>query len=463
MKRMMRTAVLAVSCGLVMTGLGSTGLEASAQEASQRSQSVSAGSDLVLTHADGARKKKHKKKHKKKGKKRGNVNRCWPGLPSATTTRLPGAVRYNWATTSCTTRYRVHISPAWFGAWPGAAWYTPYVGSTARNTTYRVPATPRVGDGMIATAYANPVYGQLENNNSLNPYRVATHKSSWVASWPLAPAPKAGDPVRFGSYNVMLYPTGTRAAAVARNIGSHGLSMVALQEARQSTAAGIVNQLNSLYGGGWTYVNANGSSEYTPGQQIIYRSDSFSLATSGVINAANPKDSGNRVIAPYAGFRAIRSGGALGDLFYVTSVHFAGTATSSLAQNAITGAAARVVSDYMSRLTTAPVIAAGDMRYGREPWGDRAGYVPAQPTFVRSGYYDAMATQSMHGQGYGTFNAQKHQTPHPSGAGPRSDHILMKGIVGSRSFTNVANWSYGGVIPSDHNLIYSDIMIPPAS
>ena len=71
----------------------------------------------------------------------------------------------------------------------------------------------------------------------------------------------------------------------------------------------------------------------------------------------------------------------------------------------------------------------------------------------------------MHGQNYSIVNItggkpSAHQTPHPSGAGPRSDHILMRGIVGSKTYANVVDWSYGGVVPSDHNLIFSDIMIP---
>ncbi len=73
--------------------------------------------------------------------------------------------------------------------------------------------------------------------------------------------------------------------------------------------------------------------------------------------------------------------------------------------------------NYFSSLTSAPVIVAGDLRYGREPWGERPGYVPAQPTFVRNGYYDAMASQSMHGQNYSIVNtggkpsAQQRRTP----------------------------------------------------
>ncbi len=107
-----------------------------------------------------------------------------------------------------------------------------------------------------------------------------------------------------------------------------------------------------------------------------------------------------------------------------------------------------------------PVIVAGDLRYGREPYGDPAGYTPAQPTFVRGGYYDAMAARTKINTAYSVVNGGARQAPHPSGLGPRSDHILMKGIRGSQTYVNVANWSYGGSIPSDHNLVYADIAIP---
>ncbi len=438
-----------------------------------------AGSSSGISHTDSsktfssARHAKHHKKKKKK-KKRRNVRKpvvrnpwtyCWPGVPTLSGVRISSAVQFRWPATGCTTRYRLRVSPAWYGQWPGAPWYTAWTSGSARSLNWTVPATPHAGDGMLAAAYANPVFAQLEANNGSNTHATATHKSQWAAQWPSPPAPAPGDPVRFGSYNTMLYPTGSRAAVIARNIGNHGVTMVALQEARQTTAADVVATLNSEFPGTWDYVRANGATTSTPGQQIVYRTDLFALGNSGVYSMTNPKDSDNPVVGPWAVFEPVRSDGSHGHEFYVTSVHFAGTPTSSLAQNAMTGAAAQLVNDYMDNLTDSPTIVAGDLRYGREPWGDTPGYVPAQPTLVRDGYYDAMASQSMHGQNYSIVNASggnpsANQTPHGSGAGPRSDHILMKGIVGSLSYTNVVNWSSGGVVPSDHNLIFSDILIP---
>jgi hypothetical protein len=467
MSRLLRVVMFAVVCGLLLVGpvgspsqAGATGRTAQVAQV----QDVSSGWSSART-AKHKKHHKHKKKHHKHKKhKKSKVSRCWPSAPSVGAVRVPGGVLFRWNYTSCTTRYRVHVSPAWWGEWPGNPYYTPWVGATARGTVYRAPASPRPGDGMVGVAYANPVFAELEANNGANTRKVATHKSKWLAAWSGAPAPAAGDPVRFGSYNVMLNPTGSRAAVVGRNIGSHGLTMVALQEANQNTAADVTSTLNADYPGTWSWVRESSSTVNTP-QQIVYRSDLFSLEDSGILSRANPKDSAHPVLAPYARFHAVHSGGGQGRPFYVSSVHIADSGGSSLQTNAATGGAATVIASFFRSLTSDPVIVAGDLRYGREPWGERTGYVPAQPTFIRSGYYDAMASQSMHGQNYSTVNItggkpSAHQTPHPSGAGPRSDHILMRGIRGSKTYYNVADWSYGGVVPSDHNLILSDIMIP---
>ena len=469
MRRIVQLVVLALLSGLLLAATGTAPSQASDSGA------------RISAHKAKHHKAKHHKKRKKKHAARKPVSPwtyCWPGVPSLSGTPKTGGVQFQWAGTSCATRYRVHVSPAWYGEWPGTPWYTPWTTSTARSVGYSVPTAPRTGDGMLAVPYANPVFAQMEVNNGANTHATATHRSTWIAKWPAAPAPSAGDRIRFGSYNVMLYPTladGTgnsngaaRVRGIANNIGSHDVTLVALQEARQTTAADVVSTLNAgSYGGGsWSYVHANGATVSTPGQQILYRNDLFAVLDSGVFDMANPKDTSNHVVGPWAKLVELAPTTGVAEPFYVSSLHFAGTASASWAQNAATGAAAQLVMNYLGGLTNgAPTILAGDLRYGREPWGERAGYVPAQPVFVRGGYYDAMASQSMAGQNYSIVNAQggvptAHQTPNPSGAGPRSDHILMKGITGSWLYRNVVDWSYGGVVPSDHNLIFADIDLP---
>ncbi len=331
---------------------------------------------------------------------------------------------------------------------------------SARSSSYPIPSRPAPGDRFLAVEYANPVFGQLEANNA---YKGATaiRRSTWVPAFPTPPAPKAGDRIRMGTYNVMLYPTGNRLKAVARNISSHGVDLVALQEAKIATAKGLAAALGST----WRYAPSGERST----QQILYRSDRFATSGSGTYAVPNPKTPSAPMTTPWIRLKATRGGApARSKTFIVSSVHFAADDRKSrLDQNRDTGRAAEASMRGINAIDRAgePVIVAGDLRYGREPYGERAGYTAAQPTYVRAGYYDAMAAQRRSGSSYSVVNIvgrgpSARQVPHPSGLGPRSDHILMRGIRGSYSYVNVANWSSAGLVPSDHNLVYADIAIP---
>ena len=94
----------------------------------------------------------------------------WPGVPTPTASRLPGAVQFNWGYTPNASRFRVRWSPAWYGGWPGAATYTTgdsWLSQYARSSVFKVPTTPRPGDGMLAVPYANPVFGQVAGQQRL--------------------------------------------------------------------------------------------------------------------------------------------------------------------------------------------------------------------------------------------------------------------------------------------------------
>jgi hypothetical protein len=392
------------------------------------------------------------------------VNR-WPSAPTMAAHGVAGGVQFTWGLNPNTSRYRVRWSPAWYGAWPGAATYTTaggaWLGQSARSSTFKVPTTPQPGDGMVAVAYGNPVFGRLEANNQYHPSNP-TMLSRWVVAWPKAPTPATGDPIRFGTYNVMLNPTGARAASVAKNISSHGLTMVALQEAKDDTSTAVRNALGSA----WSVVGTTSNT-----QQILYRNDKFTLQGSGVFEVDNWRDTRAPIVTPYARFAPKYPVSADSQSFWVVSAHFTEDASkSAMGKNADTGRNAREVMAEMDKRDYAdePIIVAGDLRYGREPWGDVAGYVPAQPTFVRGGYYDAEASQAKLGQAYSTVNSVNgtptaSQKPNAAGLGPRADYILLKGITGSKTYSNVYNWSNSGSVPSDHNLVYSDIMVPPGS
>jgi hypothetical protein len=394
---------------------------------------------------------------------------AWPRVPSLSASSLPGAVKFSWPYTPYASRYRVRWSAAWYGQWPGSANYVNrtsggWVSQYDRSTVYNVPARPGDGDNFLAPDYANPVFGQIEANNAYNANASASLRSKWVMGFPTPPAPPAGDPVRMGNYNAMLFPTGSRAAAIASNISSHGVTLVALQEANKATANAVVSSLGS----NWRAVPSGLVSGME--QQILYRVDKFNYVSSGSYTVWNPRNPSDPSSTPWARFSTKNSSRpADSQSFFVSSVHFSEDSSKSrLERNADTGRSAR---DAMSALNKVnygnePVIVAGDLRYTREPYGDFAGYTPAQPTFVRAGYYDTMAALKRSGSQYSIVNSVNgnptaSQVPHPSGLGPRSDHILVKGFRGSSSYANVVNWkSASGSVPSDHNLIYSDIAIP---
>ena len=318
MGRVVRLVVLALLSGLLVSATGAAPSLANGPGVRSSSSHEPSGARKAAHHKK--KHKKHKKKHKKHKVPPNPWLHCWPGIPSLSGKPTLGGVQFQWGGTSCATRYRVHVSPAWYGEWPGNPWYTAWTSSAARSVNYSAPTTPRSGDGMIAVPYGNPVFAQMEANNGANTHATATHRSTWIARWPAAPTPSPGDRIRFGSYNVMLYPTladgtgnsngATRVRGIANNIGSHGVTLVALQEARQSTAADVVSTLNSgSYGsyGTWAYVHANGATVSTPGQQILYRSDMFSVLDSGVFDMANPKDANNRVLGPVGRARGAES------------------------------------------------------------------------------------------------------------------------------------------------------------
>lgn len=393
--------------------------------------------------------------------------RCRPGATVLGAASAWGGVSYRWAGTRCTTRYRLEVSPAPNGHWPSGPTYTAQGPRSLRGATWTAPLTPKAGDGMVALPYGNPVYARVVTSNARNRRPQGTRASGWVAQWPTAPVPAAGDALRLGTYTLEHNPQGARAVAAAHNIGDHRVTIATLQEAAEETAVDVVGALNQSYGAHWDYVHSAENYYNGSGQELVYRTDLFRLVDTRTYVVFDRDDLQHTYTrSMWASFRAIRRDGSLGRLFYVAPQHLIGTASASWSQNAWTGKAAQLVAAHLGSVAgSAPVIVAGDLRYTREPWGERAGHVPAQPVFVRAGYYDAIASRSRSNASYSTVNGDngkpsRTQRPYPTGVGPRADYILLKGIRGSLSYYNVVNWSYKGVVPSDHNLVYSDINIP---
>jgi hypothetical protein len=365
---------------------------------------------------------------------------------------VPNGVQFTWGATAGASGYRVRWAAAPFGKWPdNPAYVSGWLAGAARSSLFSVPANPQSGDHMLGVAYANPVWGQLEARSSSGTVR---HSEGWRPVFPAPPDPGPGDALRVGSYNVMLDPTGGRAQLIAENIRSHGLSVAALQESNPASAQAIVAALGSE----WDYAP---KTVYSP-QSIVYRKSSYRLLGSGVFAARNPKQPSTPISTPWALLIPVNAS-AKSQAVYVVSAHVTeDTNKSVMERKRDAGLIAQDVMNGINAVNTAgrPVIVAGDLHYLREPFGDVPGYVEAPPTFVRGGYYDAMAALNKVNINYPTFNAGQRQDAAQTGVSPRADYIMLKGFRSSNAYVNVANWSWGGSIPSDHNLVYADVTVP---
>lgn len=384
----------------------------------------------------------------------------WPTEPRLSGAGVAGGTRFSWPCVTHASRYRVRWAAAPFGKWPSTPSYVSgWLGQSARTSTFRVPATPAPGDHMLGVAYANPVWGRLEAGNPNGGVRLSTR---WIPVFPAPPNPGTGDRMRIGTYNVMLAPgAGTRAKAIAANISSHLLDVALLQEANLDTAKAIVAAL----GTGWTYADAGTGAS----QQVLYRTTRYRQEASGTFNVPNARVPGSPIVTPWVRLVPLSSAEpGHGRSFVVVSAHIQENPDkSAMDKKHDAGLAATAIMRGVDAANPDrdPVVVAGDMRYLREPFNDVPGYVEGPPTLVRGGYYDAMAALRKTNIQFPTFNGGNgttaaRQTAAKSGVAPRSDYVMLKGFRGSNSYVNVANWSWNGIVPSDHNLVYADVTVP---
>lgn len=373
---------------------------------------------------------------------------------------LENAVRISWRAAAGANRYRVKWAYAPWDKWPSTTRYTAWLPASTRSNTRAVSTDAAHDSTMTAVQYGNPVFARVQTayGSRLGPW------SATRAIWPRLPQPASGDAVRLGTYNVMLAGTtnwARRMPRIARNIAARSLNMVALQETMNTNGGGVAARLTSLTHHTWK-VAPSGVSE----GRILYDATRFSLRSSGLLNSYSPSGqsihsyrTGKTIPTPYARFRAAGSGRT----FTVVSVHF-GPAKPQLGPNRTgnkqTGATARAVLAALNRLTSTsePAVIAGDFAAGYGVWGDPN---PPQPTLVRAGWWDAMASQSRLGVRYSTTNGRRVQRP-TSTVASRADGIFLRGIHGTSRYVNVANFFMPGtrVPPSDHNLVFAYFQVP---
>ncbi|MET0838044.1 MAG: hypothetical protein ABWY19_04635 [Marmoricola sp.] len=379
--------------------------------------------------------------------------------PARATTFGPGVingVRVSWRPAARAARYRVKWAYAPWDKWPAATRISGWMPASKRWHQTAV-STSRDDYRMTSVPYGNPVFARVQAANA----RGVGYWSRWRAIWPKLPRPADGDAVRLGTYNVMLAGTTNwvrRMPRIARNIAARGLGIVALQETMSTDGSGVARRLTSLTGHTWK-VAPTGHAE----GRILYDSRKFSMRDAGILNNYTSQRiinyrTGRVIPLPWAKFRAAGSDRS----FTVVSVHFApgmvsGSPTATA--NKRTGASARAVMDGLSNVqSSGPAVIAGDFAGGYGRWGDPN---PAQPTLVRAGWWDSMASLSKAGVTYSTVNRRRAQRSTLAVAG-RADGIFLRGIRGSFRYSNVANFFMPGtrVPPSDHNLVWSEFRVP---
>ena len=455
---MRRRPLLFLSALLGAALVAPTQVPAAGATASSSVQTLQTAGQLTSVHADAARKKKKKKKKRKVVKK---APLRAPKRVTATGTSLDNAVRLSWGGVPNATRYRVQWSFAPWDLWPGATRYSGWLPASGRSIT-RVMSTDAAHDPtMTALPYANPVFTRVQAANRTK----LGFLSELKATWPKVPQPASGDPVRFGTYNVMLAGREgweTRRAAIARNIAARGLTVVALQETLSTDGSDVADVLTDVTGHTW----AVAPTYHTEGR-ILYDATRFELSDSGTLNEHSPYGqpiksyrTGTEIPLPWARLSAIGSDTS----FVVVSIHFAPkdvTSGPNAQSNKETGASARAVLAALDGLTdeSEPAVIAGDFASGYGLWGDSN---PAHPTLVRAGWWDAMASMSKTGVNYSTVNKLAAQAPAAT-VGGRADAIFLRGVRGTSQYQNVVNYFVPGTSkpPSDHNLVWSAFEVPP--
>jgi len=411
---------------------------------------------------------------------------------------VPGGVKVTWPAARYATKYRVRFGPAPWDAWTKQTHNSVWLSATARSRVVKVSTDAVKDASMMAVPYANAVFVQVQTTNPK--MKGAVRKSKWISAFPGSPTPKAGVPVRMGTYNVRLggaaqnqqggIPWPRRYPVIAANIARNHLDVVALQEIFANQVGGnpatqtfgsddLVRELTKRTGDRWTYAGVKGDEG-----RIAYDATKYRVLTSGHVYVTDLVKGGQlsypyAVLAPFD----VAGGPNRAAAFMVVSVHMVPSAPADghhlAAVNKQTGQSARELLSQLSRVKTAlagdpatadladvPQIVAGDFTSGNLNYGDTN---PPQPTLVRAGFYDAMAAQTKVGVKWPTVNKLEYpERVASSGVGTTADGIFMRGITGASYYGNMGNYRGSAddgteVLPgppSDHNLVFAAIQIP---
>jgi endonuclease/exonuclease/phosphatase family metal-dependent hydrolase len=427
----------------------------------------------------------------------------WPGvLGGVTAIQGPevGQITFRWTSDgSFTTGFHVETALTMWGLTSPDPRYGRHhtvfkVGATKQSLTLSASQVAAAGAG--ASSGNHLYYRVLALNWGTAGHHVRQSALLGIRPKPDAPA-SSGTQIRVASFNVLTatstsHPWLKRAPAVARQIVAENPGIAALQELIPGRADGkagstssshprqtdsLLSALRSHGGSRYHLVRTTpyvkpGTSSGTQGARILYDTTKYKLLTS----CHNSSSGGNyssscsiklpiasgesesaRRRAAYAEFRNI----ATGKRFFFVSAHLSWTSSSKRSTlqryNTLRRDQVATIASFIDRLNTGheQVIIGGDTN----SWQTKSFGNGPHDYLVQHGYYDASAAVVAANLKYPTANHFKTtQTASPQGYGNQIDMICVKGSTGATRFENVLK-RVNSARPSDHNLVYADLVL----
>ncbi len=293
-----------------------------------------------------------------------------------------------------------------------------------------------------------------------------------VAVTPLIPTDPA--PVRIGSYNVTCHSCSgpswsTRRIPVASVIANQNPDVVGIQEAQQSRPRGFgVSQfadlVRALAQQGSEYRVTDPVIEQSKGTRIFYKPSTMTLIKTGSIRYSAQRSGASSRHAAWAILRQRSTGRELA--FFSTHLE-PGSYTVRLAQ-------ARQLAASMSTIAGGrPVVAVGDFN------ASQYHYYAIHQAMTGAGLVDPLGVQrnstvaaksapvekriNTNYDSYNGFRRPQHSTSDPDGNGVYLDYVFTSPMRVTE-FEQVvgvdASGKVNGVMPSDHNMLRANIILP---
>lgn len=423
---------------------------------------------------------------------------------TATPGMRPGEIVFQWQSAGANTDYfQLETAITTFSATDpamarsGRLSKTLRISATARSLTLTAAQTAAAGAGVGTGRHL--YFLLVAVNEEPGGTRIAAFpRAQAVMPRGLAAVKTTGTRVRAATFNVRtaravddLRPWLSRATAVATEINSHRLGVVALQELSPGRADGLktstsgslrqttslLQALGEVGGSRYRLVRTTpyvkpGTPHGSQGTRILYDSNRYRLRSNCAETTDGrqynssctirlpllPEDgAGLRRRAAYAELQDRRTGRR----FFVVSAHLDQRHSTVLADevryNQLRGLQAAAIVRGVARVNPKgrKVVFGGDINSWQT---NRIGHAP-HDVLLANRFFDTASAKTVVNIEYGTSNRFAPVVqPNPYGFGTRIDAVLVQGTRGANRFENVLK-PVDDARPSDHNLVLADLVL----